>query len=303
MSVSENKLTAVDLVHRERKRQGLVRGKTLWTLYSDRDEYLEKSYDPYTAYIDNYADEKKAEAKNESIRAEQQEMKQMVTDLFSAESDRYLAMYKAVHHCDDNHAHKSLSKFTDNLDMTPFNYHLDEIMFRNYSMYKTLAEDPANQTFLKDIGCDIYDELDRENGMFDMKHGGILPASKLYQEDPARQRFVLEKYDKRIRSIVSTFGYNGHRAYLLDRFREVSDIMHSENRTAPTADEIKDLTTDEYGAIRYLPEESEFLKEYDNSLFDTAIVKTKSCFESISNRGSEFDSEFGSSGNETGFSL
>ena len=303
MSVSGNKLTAADLVDRERKRQGLIRGKTLYTLYSERDKYLDESYDPYTSYIDNYADEKKAEAKNKSIRAEQQDMKQMIEDLFFAESDRYLAMYKTVHHCDENHARKSLSRFTDNLDKTPFNQHLDEIMFNNYNMYKTLAANPVNQAFLKEIGCDVYDELDRANGMFDTKHEGILPASKLYQEDPARQHFVLEKYDETIRGLVSRFGYNGHSAYRLDKFREVSDIMRSENRTVPTENEIRDLTVDEYGSVCYMPEEFEFLKEYDSNLFDKAVIQTNSYFKGISGRGSEFDSEFGSSGDETGFSL
>ena len=41
------------MVHRERTRQGLVRGKSLGNLYSERYEYLDKPYDLYNSSFNN----------------------------------------------------------------------------------------------------------------------------------------------------------------------------------------------------------------------------------------------------------
>ena len=307
MAVSEEKYTPVGMVHRERTRQGLVRGKSLGNLYSERYEYLDKAYDPYTAYIDGYEDWKRAEAKNKEIREEQSQMTDMMNNLFAQESHRYITMYPMVHHCSEAKAGKSLKSIgisDQSIGTDDTISSLDELMFRNYNMYKILAENESNKDFLSDIGCDIYDALDRENGMFDTKHEGILPSSKLYHEDENRQKLVLSRYDEQIRRLASTYGYNGYRAYLLDRFREVSDTIRSEGRMKPTPDEIKDLTVDKYGNIYYTTDDAKFMKEYDTALFDNAMTDdTKSRLNRENTRGFETDLESGFSEESQGFSM
>lgn len=307
MAVSEEKYTPVGMVHRERTRQGLVRCKSLGNLYSERYEYLDKAYDPYTAYIDSYEDEKRAEAKNKEIRKEQSQMTDMMNNLLAQESHRYMTMYPMVYSCNEHKAGKSLKSIGINgqsvgADVAISDF--DTLMFRNYNMYKILAENESNKDFLSDIGCGIYDALDRENGMFDTKHEGILPSSKLYQEDENRQKLVLSRYDEQICRLASTYGYNGYRAYLLDRFREVSDTIRSEGRMKPTPEEIKDLTVDKYGDIYYTTDDAKFMKEYDTALFNNAMTDdTKSRLNRENTRGFETDLESGFSEESQGFSM
>ena len=57
------------MVHRERTRQGLVRGKSLGNLYSERYEYLDKAYDLYTALFNNaMTDDTKSRLNRENTR-------------------------------------------------------------------------------------------------------------------------------------------------------------------------------------------------------------------------------------------
>ena len=98
--------------------------------------------------------------------------------------------------------------------------------------------------------------------------------------------------------------YNGYRAYLLDRFREVSDIIRSEGRMKPTSEEIKDLTVDKYGNIYYTTDDAKFMKEYDAALFDNAMTDdTKSRLNRENVRGFETDLESGFSEESRGFSM
>lgn len=300
MSVSEGKYTPVTMLENERKRKGILRGQSLGAVYASRKAYLEKAYDPYTSYIDDYRDEKRADAKNAALKKEHWQMTDMMNDLLIQESDRYVMMYPLVYHCSEAKALKSLeaigikgNTFDAGVSIEDF----DVLMARNQSMYKSLSARIPSNDFLDDIGCNIYDELDRANGMFDPDHAGILPSSRLYHDDVNRQHLILDKYDSEIRRLASTYGYNGYRAYLLDKFRETSDIMHSENRTVPTDDEVRSLTIDEYGEIYYDKEDAKFMHEYDSGLFDSAMTeKTKSNLSADRTRGFEFDTVINSHG-------
>lgn len=264
----------------------VARGKGLGQIVSELDAYYDRSYDPYTDYIDNYRQQKQAEEHNDHILDMRAGLNQFLRDVIADEEHRHDVLVSLV---DTGLPLAGESEFRKQLkaeSKDDYQY-LDMLMrvdgFDGGVLDNSLVDDlgdSVKNTF-SDYH-DIYEELQDINGMGDV-HEGLSKSSRYYSDDAIEQKRLLQEMDKDVQSVaaIGSFGRSPYMEDKLYRYMSLVDDISEFGIDSIDKQRIdcvfyRDVNNidDNYGRADYNEHQLKFMRDYNPQIFDDHFSKT-----------------------------